>query len=135
MSENQQAPDQRLAVDDIIEVCRALITRRSPVTSHVAGSIARLLSHCGTRAVEASADRAAVDVLTAIGLLSHHLGTLPASAALDQHITELRELARRAIGFSGAEGHHLSPELAHGLLCQVTEVGRLAMRDARREFS
>lgn len=133
MSEHHQAPDQRLTVDDIIEVCRALITR-SAVTSHVAGSVARLLSHCGTRAVEASGDRAAVDVLTAIGLLSHHLSALPASAALDQHITELRELARRTIGFSGAEGQQLSPEMAHGLLCQVTEVGHRAMRDARHEF-
>ncbi|MFV8227243.1 hypothetical protein [Mycolicibacterium fortuitum] len=133
MSEHHQAPDQRFTVDDIIEVCRALITR-SAVKSHVAGAVARLLSHCGTRAVEASGDRAAVDVLTAIGLLSRHLSALPASAALDQHITELRELARRTIGFGGAEGLPLSPETAHGLLCRVTEVGHQAMRDARHEF-
>lgn len=130
----QRAPDQRLAVDDMIDVCRAVIAQRSPIASHVAGSVARLLSHCGTRAVEASDDRAAVDVLVAIGFLSHHIGTLPASAALDQRIAELRELARRTIGFSGAAGQHLPPELAHGLLRDVTKVGQRSIRDAYREF-
>ena len=134
MDDHQQASDQQLAVDDVIDVCRALITQRPPIASHVAGSVARLLSHCGTRAVEASDDRAAVDVLVAIGFLSHHLGTLPASATLDQRITELRELASKAIGFSGAGGQQLSPEVAHGLLRDVTAVGQQALRDAHREL-